>query len=263
LKLSNWTNLERAVNETPFDVGVSAITLDGNQWGHRADEQWSAASVIKVPIMVEIFHQVDAGQRSLADRHRITHEVKTPGSGVLLHMHDGLEITLNDLLYLMISISDNTATNLLIDMAGIDAVNERLRGWGMSGTVLNRKMQGKPAEPGQKENYIVPAECSELIRMILEGEAASADSCVAMTELLQTQQNRNRLARPLTDKHDHIEFGSKTGTIKGVCNDAGFYQIDDQGLILSVLQQNVTDTNQGEAAIGAIAQAALTDAGMI
>ena len=261
--MPTWTNLERAVAETPFDAGVSAMTLNGDKWGNRADEPWSAASVIKIPIMIEIFHQIDAGQRSLGDIHAIKPDEKTPGSGVLLHMHDGLEVTLNDLLYLMISISDNTATNLLIDYAGIDQVNQRMRGWGMNGTTLNRKMQGRPAEPGQKENWIVPSECSQMLRMILDGDAASADSCVAMTELLQTQQNRNRLARPLTEEHDHIEFGSKTGTIKGVCNDAGFFMVGEQALILSVMQQNVTDTNQGEAAIGAIAEAALRDVGML
>ncbi len=260
--MNSWTNLERAVNETPFDAGVSAMTLSGESWGIRADEQWSAASVIKIPIMVEIFHQIDAGKRALDDIYTLKKDDKTPGSGVLLEMREGLNLSLYDLLYLMMSISDNTATNLLIDMAGIDQVNDRLRGWGMTGTVLNRKMQGKPAEPGQKENYIVPAECSELIRMILAGEAASPSSCETMSYILTTQQNKRRLARPLPADSE-IEFGSKTGTIKGVCNDCGFFRMGDSVLILSVLQQNVTDDLDGEAAIGAIAGAALRDVGML
>jgi beta-lactamase class A len=258
----SWTNLERAVAETAFDAGVSAMTLDGSAWGHRADEQWSAASVIKIPVMIEIFRQIDDGQRTLDDLHTLTSEDKTPGSGVLLEMHEGLNLSLYDLLYLMMSISDNTATNLLIDFAGMDAVNQRMRDWGMPGTTLNRKMQGKPATPGQKENYIVPAECSEMIRKILAGEAATADSCQTMTYILTTQQNKRRLARPLTADHE-IEFGSKTGTIKGVCNDCGFYRAGDKVLILSVLQQNVADDLDGEAAIGAIAEAALKDAGLL
>lgn len=260
---TTWTNLEDAVKNMPYDAGISLITLDGQSWGHRADEPCSAASVIKIPVMIEIFQQVDAGERSLDDRYTLTKEDKTPGSGVLLHMHDGLELTLNDVIYLMMSISDNTATNVLIDYAGIDNVNQRLRGWGMTGTVLNRKMQGKPAQPGQQENWIVPSECSQMIKMILTGEAASAESCREMTEHLKKQQNRQRLARPLTPEHEHIEFGSKTGTIKGICNDAGFFRVGDQAVILSVLQQNVTNTSTGEAAIGAIAEAALKDAGIL
>jgi beta-lactamase class A len=213
--------------------------------------------------MIEIFQQIDAGQRALDDRHVLAAEEKTPGSGVLLEMHDGLELTLHDLLYLMMAISDNTATNLLIDFAGMDNVNQRLRGWGMTGTVLNRKMQGKPAEPGQKENYVVPSECSEMLRLILTGKAGTEDSCHTMTEILKKQQNRRRLARPLSPEQEHIEFGSKTGTIRGVCNDCGFFRVGDQTIILSVLQQNVTDTNDGEAAIGAIAEASLNDAGIL
>jgi beta-lactamase class A len=261
--MPTWTQLEKAINETPFDVGVSAMTLDGDTWGHRSDEQWSAASVIKIPIMIEIFHQVDAGQRSLDELHTLTADDKTPGSGVLLEMHEGLNLTLHDLVYLMMSISDNTATNLLIDFAGIQNINQRMRGWGMTGSVLNRKMQGKPAEPGQKENYIVPAECSEMIRKILVGEAASKESCETMTRILTTQQNKHRLARPLGPEHEHIEWGSKTGTIKGVCNDCGFFRTGEKTVILSVLQQNVSDDLSGEAAIGAIAEAALRDTGIL
>jgi beta-lactamase class A len=261
--MPTWTQLEKAVAETPFDAGVSAMTLDGARFGHRADEQWSAASVIKIPIMIEIFHQIDAGKRSLDDIYTLKKDDRTPGSGVLLEMHEGLNLSLYDLLYLMMSISDNTATNLLIDFAGIENINEHLRGWGMTGTVLNRKMQGKPAEPGQKENYIVPDECNEMIRKIITGEAASPQSCETMTDILTTQQNKRRIARPLTADHEHIEWGSKTGTIKGVCNDCGFFRAGDQVLILSVLQQNVTDDLTGEAAIGAIAEAALKDVGLL
>ncbi|TVR70031.1 MAG: serine hydrolase [Sphaerobacteraceae bacterium] len=256
--MATWTNLQAAVAATPFDAGVSAMTLDGASWGNRADEQWSAASVIKIPVMIEIFQQIDAGRRTLDDLHTLSAEDKTPGSGVLLEMHEGLNLSLYDLLYLMMSISDNTATNLLIDFAGMDAVNQRMRNWGMKGTTLNRKMQGKAATPGQKENYLVPAECSEMIRKILVGEAATAESCQLMTKILTTQQNKQRLARPLTPEHE-IEFGSKTGTVKGVCNDCGFYRKGDNVLILSVLQHNVSPDVAGEAAIGAIAEAALKD----
>jgi beta-lactamase class A len=260
---TTWTRLENAVKESPYDAGVSLLTLDGQSWGHRADEQFSAASVIKIPIMLEVFQQIDAGQHSLDDRFTLGRDDKAPGSGVLLDMHDSIEVTLLDLLYLMISISDNTATNVLIDLAGMDNINQRMRGWGFEGTVLNRKMQGKGAQPGQKENYVVPAECSRMIRMILSGEAASSESCQAMVELLKKQQNRRRLARPLTDEHEHIEFGSKTGTIKGVCSDAGFFRSGDRAVILSVLLGNVADTNVAETAIGAIAEAALRDAGIL
>jgi beta-lactamase class A len=260
---TQWTNLANAVEACPYQPGVSLMTMDGESWGHRENEQCSAASVIKIPLMVEIMHQVDAGKRSLDDIHVMTREDKAVGSGVLLEMHDGLEVTLHDLLYLMISISDNTATNILIDYAGMEEMNQRMRSFGFNGTVLNRKMQGRSALPGQKENYVVPAECSQLIKLILTGEAASKESCDVMVNLLKTQQNRRRLARPLTDEHEHIEFGSKTGSIAGVCNDAGFFRAGDKVVALSVFLEQVTDSNEAEAIIGSIAEGALRDAGIL
>jgi beta-lactamase class A len=260
---TQWNNLAEAVEACPFQAGVSLMTLDGDIWGHRENEQCSAASVIKIPLMVEIMRQVDSGKRNLDDIHVLLREDKAVGSGVLLEMHDGLEVTLHDLLYLMISISDNTATNILIDFAGMEETNQRMQSFGFNGTVLNRKMQGRSALPGQKENLVVPAECSQLIKLILTGKAASKDSCDVMVNLLKTQQNRRRLARPLTDQHEHIEFGSKTGSIAGVCNDAGFFRVGDRTVVLSVFLEQVTDGNEAEAFIGAISTAALKDAGML
>ncbi len=260
---TNWTRLENAVNEAPFQIGVSLSTLDGVSWGYRSDTLCQAASVIKIMIMVEIMHLVDAGLRNLTDMHVIKSDDKTPGSGVLLDLHDGLELTLQDMLHLMMVISDNTATNLLIDFAGIDAINRRMSEWGITGSVLNRKMQGHPAGPGQKENFLVPCECSRLLRMLLAGEAASSQSCEFMVGLLRKQRNRRRLARPLNGKHEHIEFGGKPGTIKGVCNDAGFFRTGERTIILSVFLERVTDNHAAEATIGGIARAALEDAGFL
>ncbi len=95
--------------------------------------------------MVEIYRQIDCGECSLDDPYILRDDDKAVGSGVMLHLQDGATLTLNDLIYLMISISDNTATNLLIDMAWMDNVNETMRALGMANSLLGRKMKGRPA----------------------------------------------------------------------------------------------------------------------
>ena len=135
-------------------VGVSIIGPDGARWEHHGDRKFGAASTVKIPIMVEIFRQIDAGQsaRSMT-AHVFTDADMTPGSGVMLHLHEGMEFTLNDLIYLMISISDNIATNILIRMAGMENVNRTMRDLGMTNSILGREMKGRPAAAGEQENW--------------------------------------------------------------------------------------------------------------
>lgn len=256
---AKWAGVQAAIDAYPGTAGVSLLTSDGDEFGHNQNKLCSAASVIKIPLMAEVFRQRDAGTYSLDDIRPVNAEDKAVGSGVLKGFHDGVETTIHDLLYVMMSISDNTATNMLIDLAGMDNVNKLIRDMGHEGTVLVRKMQGRPASGEQKENYCVPRELALMIRDILNGSAAPAKSCMQMVELLKSQANRARLARPLGD-NDSIEFGSKTGTIKGVCNDAGFYRAGDRWMVLSVFLTETTSTPEAEATIGSIAAAALNAA---
>src|SRR5581483_5780487 len=115
----DWSEVERIAREAERGggvVGLSIIGPGGDRFSYQGDHAIPAASTVKIPIMIEIYRQVDRRERSLDDLSTLRDEDKAPGSGVLLHLHDGVQLTLNDLIYLMISISDNTATNLLIDM---------------------------------------------------------------------------------------------------------------------------------------------------
>src|SRR5205823_1351659 len=129
----DWSQVEavaRSAERSGRTVGVAAIGPGGERFERHGERRFRAASTVKIPIMVESYRQIDRGERSLEDRHTLRPEEKAPGSGVLSNLHDGIELTLNDLLYLMISISGNTATNILIDKAGMERVNETMRGLG-------------------------------------------------------------------------------------------------------------------------------------
>ena len=112
------------------------------------DARVGSASTIKVSILLEALRQARDGELSLDTRYTVTPEQCCDGSGVITHLHDGLVVTLRDLLTLMIIVSDNTATNIAIDTVGMDKVNSTLRGFGCTGTTLMRKMydwEGTPS----------------------------------------------------------------------------------------------------------------------
>jgi beta-lactamase class A len=112
-------------------VGVAARNLASGAEVHiAADELYPMASCFKIPIMVEVMRQVDAGTLRLDDRLTLTEADKSPGS-TLIHCHEGLRPSVRDLLYLMITLSDNTATDMLWRLAGLGAVNETMRGLGL------------------------------------------------------------------------------------------------------------------------------------
>jgi beta-lactamase class A len=260
----NWTNVEDVVRDAEKRgcIGVSIAAPDGQRWNHNAERTFRAASVVKIPLMIEIFRQIDRRQRTLDDVHVLQASEKAPGSGVLLHLHDGIEVTINDLLYLMISISDNTATNLLIDMAGMDAVNATMRELGMSKSTLKRPMRGRPAEAGEPENLATTADYVAVLEAILDQRAASQSSCDAMIQLLEKQQNERRISRYLP-KDDRIRWGSKTGSLNGVTNDAGFILNGDKRLVLAVFCEDFPDQHTGEQVIGDISRAAMRATGIV
>lgn len=262
---TDWSAVESLASTAERDggaVGVAVLGPDGQQFGFRAERAFRAASTVKIPIMVTISRDIDAGARSLDDRYVLRDAVKTPGSGILLHLHDGIELTLADLLYLMMSISDNTATNILIDMAGMERVNATMRALGMTGSTLGRIMKGRPARDDEQENWATPSDYVRAIQAILDGRAASPASCERMVATLEQQQNPRRIARFLPDGAG-IRWGSKTGSISGVTNDAGFVIGPGGTLIIAVYCEGLADPHTGEQVIGEISRAALATTGIL
>ena len=254
----DWNGVAAAIaraeqNETI--LGASIIAPSGERFDHNADRRFIAASTVKVPIMIALFRRIDEGRNLLAEHYRLRSEDRAPGSGVMLHLHEGMEFTLGDLVYLMIAISDNSATNILIDIVGMEAVNTIMRELGMAGSTLRRKMQGQAARTAEGENWATPGDYARVIAALLDNEAASQESCAAMIAMLEKQQNERRIARHLP-RADRPRWGSKTGSIEDVTNDVGFIMTRHGALILSLFCHKPPDPHAGEAIIGEISHAA-------
>jgi beta-lactamase class A len=225
----------------------------------NADRIFRAASTIKIAVMIEIFRQAEQGRLGLNDTVPLKNGDRVPGSGVLAHLHEGLNLTVNDLLYLMISISDNSATNMLVDLVGLDAINATLAGLGIEQSRMNRRMLGRTPGEGEPENWVTPRDMAVMMQAIVNDTAASSASCAAMRDLLATQQNHDRIARFLPEG---VTWGSKTGSLPGIVNDVGFVTTDKGTVVIAIFTEGLSEAD-GEAAIGEIARAAWIAAGIL
>jgi beta-lactamase class A len=257
--MTDWSGVVAAIAAAEREgctLGVSVIAPDGSRFAHNGGRRFVAASTVKIAIMLELYRRIDAGRDSLEQIHVLRAEDKATGGGVVKELHPGLAFTVQDLCYLMMAISDNTTTNILIERVGMAEVNAAMRLLGMEGSRLGRIMRGRPVADGEHENWSVPDEYAALVAAILEGRAASAGSCAAMVAMLEKQTNDRRIARYLPRGDVRPRWGTKTGSLPGVVNDVGFVMTARGPLVLSVFCE-IDDPNAGEAVIGAVAKAAL------
>lgn len=257
-----WNQLSEMIDRAErqgIDIGVAIIGPDGGLFEHRGDDVLKAASTIKIAIMITLFGKIDHGEVTLDDSYTLRSGDKVPGSGILQNMHDGIELTIRDVVYLMMSISDNPATNILIDVVGMENVNVTMRKLGMTHSVLGRKMVGRPAFESEQENLATANEFALMVESILDHKAASAESCDHMIALLENQQNSRRIGRYVPEG---VRWGTKTGSYGTVANDVGFIESDAGRVIVSVFTGDLPDVHVGEKLIGDIARIAMKATGV-
>lgn len=257
--MTDWTGLSSAIaaaESAGCTLGVSVIAPDGGRFTHHGKRRFVAASTMKVPVMVELFRRIDQGRDSLDHLHVLREEDKATGGGVVKELHAGLAFTVRDLCYLMMAISDNSTTNILIDRVGMAETNALMKQLGMEGSCLGRKVRGRPPVEGETENWAVPDEYAGLIAALFDHRAASPASCAAMIGMLEKQTNDRRIARHLPRGEARPRWGSKTGSLPGVVNDLGFIMTAQGPLVLAIYCE-IADPNAGEAVIGDVARAAL------
>src|SRR5262245_14411526 len=259
-----WHEVAEAVGRAePFGtVGVTIEGPDGRRWSRHGDRRFRAASVVKIPLMIEVYRRMEAGTLRLDETQALTDADRAAGSGVLLHLHAGLAPSVEDLVYLTMSISDNTATNLLIRRVGMPAVNGVMHSLGMTGSTLGREMRGRPAESDTEENWATPDDYARVVRLLLDGHAAGPAGTAAMVTMLERQQNGRRIGRYVPEAPG-VRWGSKTGGLKGVTNDVGFVTGPGGRLILAVFCEGMADLHVGEQCIGDIARAAMRATGVV
>lgn len=209
-------------------MGVAAKNLDtGETVLVAADTRFPTASVIKLGVMVEVYHQIAEGRLRRDTLLTLADDAKVGGSGVLGRLHAGTQLSIADLVGLMITISDNTATNMLIERVGTQAVNDRLASYGLADTKLFRPTfrDGKPDVFPELEKEFglgmsTPREMALLMERIAEGRVVDRAACDEMLDVLRQQDVVTMIPRSLPEGED-VVVANKTGTDSEKVPDAG------------------------------------------
>ena len=183
----------------------------------NADARFPTASTIKTAVMVEVFHQIQEGRLRRDTLVTLTDEVKVGEPVVLNRLHAGLALSVMDLVALMITASDNTATNMLISLVGTANVDRRLASYGLTQTKLFRPTfrDGRADVFPEEEREFglgstTPREMARLMELIVEGKVVSREACDEMLEILEEQHDRAILPR-LLPLEQGLRVGNKTG----------------------------------------------------
>ncbi|SEN30435.1 serine hydrolase [Lihuaxuella thermophila] len=215
-----------------------------DSWEWNGDHSFYAASVIKVPIMVAVFREAWKGRFALSDEMTLTPEAQVGGAGVLQHLTPGLKVSIRDLTTLMIIQSDNTATNLLIELVGKDAIHEAMTELNMNGSRFYNPLMILPADR-EGVNTITPRDLASCYRKIAKGEAVSYHASLQMINILKKQQIRDCFPSLLPQTDPDIigsipawELAHKTGTVTRVLHDTGILYTGSHAVIMVALSED-------------------------
>jgi beta-lactamase class A len=183
-------------------------------------EVFPAASVIKVPLLTGLFAARDEGRLDLGDEAVMQASDVVGGSGVLQEMHVGLRVTLRDLAHLMIVVSDNTATNMLIDRIGLEYIEAFLARHSLTETKLQRRLFDLEARKKGRDNLITAQEIVRVYEMLHRADFAPLvpESCRECLDILERQQHSEKLPRDLPKT---ARIASKPGGLDDVSHDSG------------------------------------------
>lgn len=246
--------LEEIATECSGTLGFYARDLrSGRAIGRREDESFATASLIKVAVLVELERQAIEGGLSMTQPIELRDADKVGGSSLLRHMSAGIRMPARDWAFLMMQVSDNTATNVLIDLVGLERVNATMDREGFPSVRLNHKIDFAALwHDARHLGEGSPRHFAELMAAIFEKRlhSVSATACDDMLRLMDGVGAGERLARYLeynpyaTQQREHglsagetgpvVRFAGKTGSLTGVRTHAGVLWSDEAPLRLAM-----------------------------
>ncbi len=231
-------------------INIQVESLDGYVYfSQQPQEMVPSASVIKIPILVELMEQVKAGHFQLEDKYILADSDKVGGSGVLSKRMAGEEMNIDELARLMMIASDNTATNVIIRKVGRENINQRSRSLGLESLQLNRLMMDTAAVARGIDNYVTCRDINTLLRLIYHQKVATPMLCERMMGFLYENQDTLTLPRLIPK---HIKIAHKTGGLAYVRGDAGIV-FGEVPFVISVFIRD-TKVEEAEKMLGEIGE---------
>jgi beta-lactamase class A len=254
----------------PGTGGVAAKRLDtGEEIRVNADETTATASTIKVPILIELFRQVEAGAIDLETPLPASAAARTVGSGILRELTEGIELSIRDHATLMIVVSDNISTNVLIDLLGIDRINQTMADFGFTRTHLRERLDFPKIGPDARNLAVTtPGELTAIMEALATGAILSDDSRAAIFDIMGRQHGLNLIPRylpyyPHPDELGHPDNGlriaNKTGGWTGMRADMALVEWPGVRYVVGIVTEGDSDRrfwaeNAGDRVIGRVSR---------
>ena len=225
----------------------------GETFFRNADIVFPQASSIKLTVLHELMRQAQEGKLSLDEKHTILRSETVAGDPILYMLGDGtVTLTLHDLAVFLVVLSDNSATNILIDRVGMDNINAGIAGLGLKETKLRRHMMDLEAARQGNENVSTPREMMALLEKLRAGAALDAPHTAEYFRLLELpKQSEFHEALP-----DTVKIADKPGSLEAVRCDSGIIEVPGHPFILTVMTAYLARDKDGERAIEEVARLA-------
>jgi beta-lactamase class A len=254
-----WGHMEGAirgiVHETDAVIGIAIVDLtDQRSFYLNADAVYPTASTIKIAVLAELYRQNERGSGAkLGDLYTVNAKDGVGTEGILQSMSAGVSrITNHDLALLMVSLSDNSATNVLIDRVGMDNVNNWLSQLGLERTRLRRHMLDVKAAQEGRENTSTPRELVTMLQALHEGRVFNKKTTEEFFKMLSTQKS-SYIPRLLPAD---LVIANKPGSLDAVRNDAGIVFVPGRPFAIAVMTTFSGDDIAAEQCIARIAKTA-------
>ena len=252
-----WQRLESTIDRVDQELdGVMGVAIEDLNSGQKAfrreDEVFPQASTIKVAVLAELYHQNQQslqgvpGKAKLTDTYTVQASDLVADSDIMGGLTPGVSrVTNRDLATMVVAVSDNSATNVLIDRVGMDNVNALLDNLGLTHTRLRRKMMDIKAAGEGRENVSTPREMLSLLEQIYGGKVVHKELTGDLIKVLSTHKE-SWIARDLPEG---LRVADKTGELEGVRNDCGIVLVSNRPYILCVMTTYLSKERDGEEAI--------------
>ena len=253
-----WQKLESTIHDVDQRLdGVMGVAIEdlstGEQSFLRENEVFAQASSIKIAVLAELYLQAQQGKLKLADLYTVQSSDLVADSDIMGGLTPGVtRVTLRDLATMMVAVSDNSATNVLIDRIGMENVNAMLDSMGLAHTRLRRKMMDLGAARQGRENISTPREMMMLLESIYRGKLLNKESTADFFKVLSTNKD-SWIPRDLPAG---VKIANKPGSLEGVRNDSGIVFVEGRPYVICVMTAFLENERDGEEAISKVSQAA-------
>jgi beta-lactamase class A len=249
-----WQKLEAQIQDIDQHLdGVMGVAIEDLNTGEhfllREDEVFAQASSIKITVLANLCLQAQQGKLKLTDLYTVQSPDLVPDSDIMGGLTPGVtRLTLRDLATMMVAVSDNSATNVLIDRVGMANVNAMLDSLGLTHTRLRRKMMDLQAAKEGRENISTPREMMTLLDVIYHGKILNKESSADFFRMLSTNKD-SWIPRDLPAD---LKIANKPGSLEAVRNDSGIVFVEGRPYVICVMTSFLRNERDGEEAISKI-----------